>query len=608
MTGMPLVFFRVCLTIFFVVGLGCLVYGGYRLFDELRFRATSVPVAGEVVAIRERREEQDKFATNRAGAQGRTMTSVQIPVVRYRSPVDGRLHRTVSPFSYDGNEFEVGASIPTRASVRDPEDGRHSDFASRFGWRVVLFVVGLFATVLSAVVWRHVGESAGSGGGLSLLKITVGLGVVGAFAGVAVVGVRWAVPWCGPRALFFLLVNDDTRVDVMRTEAPAPGELLSASERGVTRLPFVGAGAATRAVLSAIEGGRREDLRRYLAAHRDPKVGFPLEVERVRYFTAAVRADDAVALRMLAEAGLDPRRDRFALEEAVADGRTTILRTLAEIGAAPVDAEARRTLVSYALLGNDDDVLLALAELGWVDDAQTYVARAWGGPEGGTVLDVALVRALPRAARELERRGLVPASPLLARLVARDLEGMRAVLPEQEWTKAEVFGAPLLSFAALCGDEALVRRLLMRGADPAAVATIDPDHPDVTALDEATRRGHLGVVRVLAALPGAKDWLDPQRRTPPVCRASAQGRWDLVRALVDAGASPNVRCAGVGSGDRDATPLHRAAADGDLEVVEYLLAHGADPLAEGDELLLPVELARGDAVRAALEKAGGRGP
>jgi ankyrin repeat protein len=93
-----------------------------------------------------------------------------------------------------------------------------------------------------------------------------------------------------------------------------------------------------------------------------------------------------------------------------------------------------------------------------------------------------------------------------------------------------------------------------------------------------------------------------------VCRASSQGRWDLVRVLVDAGASPNARCTGVGAGDRDATPLHRAAAEGDLEMVEYLLAHGAEPLAEGAEKLLPVELARGDAVRAALEKAGGRGP
>jgi hypothetical protein len=604
MKGLPLVFFRTVQAVLLLAGLGCLGYGGYRLQDEVRFLASSVPVEGTVVAVRERREERDKFATNTAHAQGRTKTTVQIPVVRYRSPVDGRLHRTVSRFSYDGDAFQVDASIPTRASSRDPEDGRHSDPASRFGWPLLILVLGLLGTVLPVLVWRIDDHPAGGRGGWSLRKAAVALGAVGAL----VAGVRWAAPWLGARELLLLLAGTDARVQVMRSRAPAPGELLGASERGVTRLPFVGAGAATCAVRSAIEDGRREDLRRYLAAYRDPKVGFPLEVERALYFTAAVRADDAAALRLLADAGLDPRRDPYALEEAVTRGRPAMLRALAALGAAPVDADARQKLVFSALLGNDDDTLLALVELGWFDPAPLYRARAFGGPEAGTLLDLALVRALPRTARELERRGLVPASPLLARLVARDLEGMRAVLPEDEWTKAQIFGAPLLSFAALCGDEALVRRLLARGADPAAVATIDPSSPDLTALDEATERGHLGVARALTALPGAKAWLDPQDRTPPVCRAAVKGRWDLVRVLVDAGASPSARCTGIDSGDRNATPLHRAAADGALETVEYLLARGADPLAEGDERLLPVELARDDAVRAALEKAGGRGP
>jgi hypothetical protein len=53
-----------------------------------------------------------------------------------------------------------------------------------------------------------------------------------------------------------------------------------------------------------------------------------------------------------------------------------------------------------------------------------------------------------------------------------------------------------------------------------------------------------------------------------VDRAAAYGRWDLVVSLVERGAP-------VGTSGR--TPLHLAAGAGELEVVEVLLQHGADP-------------------------------
>jgi ankyrin repeat protein len=60
----------------------------------------------------------------------------------------------------------------------------------------------------------------------------------------------------------------------------------------------------------------------------------------------------------------------------------------------------------------------------------------------------------------------------------------------------------------------------------------------------------------------------------------------IVRALLDAGAPVNARS---GSGG---TPLHTAAFTGDAEVVELLLARGADPRIPSNDGKTPIDLAR----------------
>lgn len=63
----------------------------------------------------------------------------------------------------------------------------------------------------------------------------------------------------------------------------------------------------------------------------------------------------------------------------------------------------------------------------------------------------------------------------------------------------------------------------------------------------------------------------PQRREKGLIRAAEDGRLDLVRNLLEAGANPNAKS------DGDVTVLIWAAARGHLEVVKALLESGAEP-------------------------------
>jgi ankyrin repeat protein len=66
--------------------------------------------------------------------------------------------------------------------------------------------------------------------------------------------------------------------------------------------------------------------------------------------------------------------------------------------------------------------------------------------------------------------------------------------------------------------------------------------------------------------------------------AAAAGRADLVQALLDYGADPNVRQLG------GFTPLHAAVHLGDQAMAQALLAAGADPGARTDDGSTPDDL------------------
>ena len=80
----------------------------------------------------------------------------------------------------------------------------------------------------------------------------------------------------------------------------------------------------------------------------------------------------------------------------------------------------------------------------------------------------------------------------------------------------------------------------------------------------------------------------------PLHSASAVGDHASVRALLAAGANPNVKQQG------GYTPLHTAAHNNDVTLAELLLAHGVEATMTTDEGQTALEMAAGDELRALL--------
>ena len=81
----------------------------------------------------------------------------------------------------------------------------------------------------------------------------------------------------------------------------------------------------------------------------------------------------------------------------------------------------------------------------------------------------------------------------------------------------------------------------------------------------------------------------------PIHSAAAVGDHASVRALLEAGANPNVKQQG------GYTPLHTAAHNNDVVLAHLLLDHGADTSLTTDDGQTPLQMAEGDEVRALIE-------
>ncbi|MGA5565028.1 ankyrin repeat domain-containing protein [Streptomyces platensis] len=149
---------------------------------------------------------------------------------------------------------------------------------------------------------------------------------------------------------------------------------------------------------------------------------------------------------------------------------------------------------------------------------------------------------------------------------------------------------------------ATVAALLRQGASPSA-----PDADGQTPLYLAAVSGQADVVRLLleaGATPDTESRGEPGSEGLPLCAAACWGHEEVVRALLAHGADPNLR----EDDGTSFTPLMWAAANGHHRTAQLLLDAQADPDAgHGDRTPLMVAAERGSiaVVRALLRHGAG---
>lgn len=158
--------------------------------------------------------------------------------------------------------------------------------------------------------------------------------------------------------------------------------------------------------------------------------------------------------------------------------------------------------------------------------------------------------------------------------------------------------------AVLHKHEEAVRLLLDRGA-----RTTIRSHWQQTALDLARRDGFDAIARPIEA----RDASDAERvRALTLLAAVKAGDIGEVERLIAAGAPVNARAPLVGSLDDDYTPLGLAAREGRADIVRVLLDAGADPrrvvgLMGGTPVHEAAYFGHADVLRAMTEKPGRAG-
>lgn len=300
----------------------------------------------------------------------------------------------------------------------------------------------------------------------------------------------------------------------------------------------------------------------------------------------AVYEGDHAAVRELLESGADvAAQNRFgatamSLAAEVAD--TQMLEMLLASGADPdsANAEGQTALMAVARTGNLDAARVLLSHGAGVD-----ARERWGGQ---TALMWAAARRHPAMIELLIENG----AAVDARSIHRDYQ--RHVTAEGRAKNMDSGGFTALLYAARENCAECIDVLLRHGAQ------IDlPDPDGVSALLMAILNANWDLARQLIESGADVNFWNVYGEAPlftavrlqsridgghtsidPINRASGI---DIVRLLLERGANPNMqlffRPANVrgSTNTRGATPLIRAAGDGNREAVELLLEHGADP-------------------------------
>jgi ankyrin repeat protein len=299
----------------------------------------------------------------------------------------------------------------------------------------------------------------------------------------------------------------------------------------------------------------------------------------------AVRANDIDAAQRLLRAGANPNAaNRYGvtpLSLAATNASAPAVDLLLKAGARPTDA----ILMTAARSGNADVVRMLLV--------QGAAANARESSLGETALMWAAAENHPDAVRMLLEFGADRNARSTKLAYAKDrfgLEGVTTILPRGNWTA--------LMYAARQGSLEAARVLADAGAD---CNLTDPD--GTSALVLAILNGHFDTAAALvdkgadpniadstgmAALYAAADMntLGEIYGRPGRPSTDKLTALDLLPILLAHGANPNAvlksptlnraHTPGEPSLGEGATPLMRAARNGDTAAIRVLMAHGAD--------------------------------
>jgi ankyrin repeat protein len=352
-------------------------------------------------------------------------------------------------------------------------------------------------------------------------------------------------------------------------------------------LTLSAAGGSDR-LIDAVKSGNRQAVQAFLKNHADVNAGDPDGTTPLAW---AVRADDLNMARLLLDAGANAKAaNRLGvtpLSLAATNANAVMIDELLIAGA---DANAtlpggQTILMTAARTGNPDVVKSLLAHganANVRENSYGETALMWAASEN----HASAVKVLIEHGAEVNARS----TPLKYPEEKFGLEGVVTILPRGNWT-------PLM-YAARQGSSSAAGALIEAGAelnatDPdgttALVLAIINSHYDTAAL--LTEKGadpNIADTAGMAALYAAVDMntLGEVYGRPARPATSKVSALDLMKVLLAHGANPNAQLKmpalqrahtpGEGTLAEGATPLMRAAKNGDAAAIRLLLANGAD--------------------------------
>ncbi len=304
---------------------------------------------------------------------------------------------------------------------------------------------------------------------------------------------------------------------------------------------------------------------------------------------ATYRNDAAEVKRLLAAGARVGEANAYGvtpMQLAAETGNTAILQLLLAAGAdvESPNAEGQTALMSVARTGNVEAALLLIRR-----GANVNVVEKFGGQ---TALMWAAARRQPAMVKLLASKG----ADVNARAIVRNFE--RHITVEQRYKNTHTGGLTPLLYAVRENCRDCVEALLQQHAN-----ILLPDPDGIAPLTLAMMNHNWDIARRLVEAGADVNQWDIYGQAPlhvaienayvSRCGVTNPGSdrtpngtdgKELVKMLVERGADPNQQMffrapkeAGqVSASARGTTPFHRACAANDIELIRYLLAHGAE--------------------------------